>query len=1610
MAIKSISFKTRGMNKDLSASASNNDFSFENMNMRIWSGDTNTFMSLTNEIGTKYIPIKDASNNLNTILVGTPIGYVIIDEKLVIFSTSGTSDYIYLLSYSFEEECFKVTELFYGDLNFDIEHPIETLVSYEAENIKKVYWVDGLNQPRVINIANTDKTYNSNSFDFVPIVDNNADISITKTFGVGSFSSGVIQYYFTYYDKNGRQSNIFYSSPLYYVSPQDRGGSPEESNNVSFRITIENADTSFDYIRVYAVFRTSYNATPTVRSLTDIAVSENTIYIEDNGTSGNIEDSTILLYLGGELIIPQTIAQKDNVLFMGNIKQDNLMFTEEQETSIRNALSVSFDYRSITLPNREGYYPWKSQLNESSMQIKTFKGGETYRIGVQYQSKTGKWSNTIWLTDIKNNNYPKSSVDSNICQIAYVKVTPNGEDTLDFLSNYVGRRLVMAEPSTNDRSILFQGVLCPTMYNVIDRCNNAPFSVPSWFMRPFASTSDTYIREMRWQHNDLPSQSYVSGEIQGAGAVSSSIRYNSADSIQDSYTAVFSSYEVPLGDYPGYVRYVCDIDSFNIHKESGMKGWTSNFAYENFVYIVSKYVPSNLIPSQKQLDEIRNDNIVGNESISVVIASANTPTDIKAQYLKKQKLNYYIDTSRITFHAPNIENIPIGSLDSLKLRIIGIVPITSNMVDYSIETETSALSGFGGAVEYSFSTEDTMNTYLVKSGLVSAPLYKDAYRLNNWVGSGVDKEYLYAIFPWQAQGSLIGETSNTDSQNEVHSKLQRKVISNLRFSYNTQYFNTNGNDFWEAYIDGSISRTGITNVQIINTNESEIVKINKPTNSDLYTLNYLPNVDKVLYDGDGVNGGGFPIPVGNGVILENNSEVTSYIPIIEDTLENGVYQGATDNDDPSNHTSGMRYIQSLTIPLKYKSTPHIFFAFNYATNGAETILPAYNRNYIKNNDSSNVGSYLWSVNTYTSLNQEVTEGNLIAMIAMSEFSEWQNSTIHSGLTIGDYLWINNYYEYRVNGEIVYGGSLMKLESTNETTNTWSSQRSDTMSLNYNGSIYEIGYITYNNLEENWLWDGTEDSAEDWVSSLTNRVYTIAKKEGETTNSTLYNQSILNDNEDTCNYPFLYIGELYRDISEDSLYGGTSAESKLANTWIPISEVSPIGSQLNGQEGDTYYQRWDCLKTYAYTNEDLNSVVDITSFMLESHINLDGRYDRNRGQQDNTNMSPENFNLFNEVYNQNNNYFTYTRLDERFNEVRYPNLITFSRVKNAGEDIDTWTNVTMTSNVDSNIGLDGSKGEVRAIRRLANNLIVFQDTATSMILFNSSTPITATDGVPIEIANSGKVEGIRYLSETLGCTNKWSIVNTPVGLYFIDTGSTCLYKYDGQFSNISEKGGFQSWSKDNFSNEIWKPENPNGYVGYYNYNDNELYYINKDNCLAYAESLQAFSSFYSYNNVPYYVTINDKGFFISKSKEDNSGSDYRLWKIHEGDYNYFFGKYQPFYTTVIANPEFQSDKIFNNLEFRADSWNGNNLVSDTFDTIRVWNEYQDSGEAINNLKCLRARPSSLKQKFRIWRVNIPRDSSNGRDRIRNPWIYLKLSKESDNRNKTILHDLRIWYYE
>ena len=88
----------------------------------------------------------------------------------------------------------------------------------------------------------------------------------------------------------------------------------------------------------------------------------------------------------------------------------------------------------------------------------------------------------------------------------------------------------------------------------------------------------------------------------------------------------------------------------------------------------------------------------------------------------------------------------------------------------------------------------------------------------------------------------------------------------------------------------------------------------------------------------------------------------------------------------------------------------------------------------------------------------------------------------------------------------------------------------------------------------------------------------------------------------------------------------------------------------------------------------------------------------------------------------------------------------------------------------------------------------------------------------------------------------------------------------------------------------------------------------------------------------------------------------------------------------------------------------------FDSIRAWNEYQDTGHYDNAnsvwvdvaLQSMIRRGTNMSQKFRIWRADIPRVYGKPLERIRNPWARIKLSDAGGNK-KTVIHDIGVTYF-
>lgn len=489
-------------------------------------------------------------------------------------------------------------------------------------------------------------------------------------------------------------------------------------------------------------------------------------------------------------------------------------------------------------------------------------------------------------------------------------------------------------------------------------------------------------------------------------------------------------------------------------------------------------------------------------------------------------------------------------------------------------------------------------------------------------------------------------------------------------------------------------------------------------------------------------------------------------------------------------------------------------------------------------------------------------------------------------------------------------------------------------------------------------------------------------------------------------------------------------SMYENTWYIAGDIIklPTSGEINIKwtKGDTYYQRYDCLKTYPYNHEAKNSIVDVLSCMIQTRINLDGRYDKNRCS-DILHIDPNNFNKLNDVYSQADNFFTYHKLDSDRFQNTFSNLITWGKQKNFGESVDSWTNIHLVNTLD----LNGALGDITALKLWNNRLLAFQQKGIALIKYNENSMIPQITGAPIELMNSGKVTGKEYLTNQFGCQNEWSIVNAKSGLYFSDDYNHKLYVLSDGIKCISDELGFKSYLKNKKYSGIWKPNRNAGITlrTYYDQQLGDIYFTDGTDCLTYNENLNLFTSFYDYVDISStklfdFINIENKNYWVLNDFTNNTTLFYEHRAINNLN---IFGNNKGYEIELTSNIDPYVDKIFDTVEIRGDAYISNNLQSGynivegvnttslPFDKLQVSNEYQDTGE--QTLNFIKDKPysstSNMKQKFRIWRAAISRNKKNNqntRDRIRNYWSRIKLIKTATNNLKAKIHDIIVNVYE
>lgn len=571
--IQSLKLSYRGMSQDSTKSKHPYEFYFEGRNIRIVSTNQQSTGSITNERGNEILvtiptPVIDIENTRVTYssnavsgsganevfyrrtgatipgceiernyydatLPGTTfdktltsgqqviIGRVEARDSVIIASTDGNGfDCIWELS-GLDTEDFAITLKYIRNLNFKKEKLIQLLYNYENSILEKVYWVDGENQLRFMNLRHSIENGDleelidmpSNSIDTVGDFSLSQPI-VTNFVGGGGHTAGMIQYAYNLYRLNGSQTTV---SPVSEMYPLDKGvgqGGAEVNTSVGRTVVlgIDGLDINYTHIKLYSIKYTSYGEIPRISLILDREIDdyERLVYHDDGVTLGDLSIEQFL-FLGSNPIIPKHIESKDSRLFPISIKEknfdvdldcraysfdsngeaqvrDNIAFTTVNGVPVITGPLVTIDTATWNLTDThdainkdynvyryqsngttlgaEGKY-FKVEIDNSVMprdeaiNKRFFKDRELYRIGIQLYNRLGQKSTAKWMCDYK---MPSGNLNDEYNKLS-IELKPEFFTWLDAITATahpddvpVGYKVIRADRLLRDQTIVTQGI------------------------------------------------------------------------------------------------------------------------------------------------------------------------------------------------------------------------------------------------------------------------------------------------------------------------------------------------------------------------------------------------------------------------------------------------------------------------------------------------------------------------------------------------------------------------------------------------------------------------------------------------------------------------------------------------------------------------------------------------------------------------------------------------------------------------------------------------------------------------------------------------------------------------------------------------------------------------------------------------------------------------------------------------------------------------------------------------------------------------------------------------------------------------------------------------
>lgn len=285
------------------------------------------------------------------------IGHGSIDNDTYIFITNNksipdisSSDAILKVLYTdtlIELELVKSGNWYFSTLN-----PIDCIGIIESSYSEKLYWIDGFNQARYLNVGTSADS--TDSIDYV-LSNLNPAVITAVAYGLSAGREAVVRYAYTQYNIGGSESKL---SPL--TNPINISS---QGNSAS--IAIVGLSTIYDNYRIYRVMWETYKGEPTYAIVDEgiVPADSSTVNFIDGGdtlvTSISLDE---FVDIGSDLLVPSTIIAKKNRLFFGNYtvepfetKADIRAFGfDNTATSLDTASAIPDEFIDFTV-TKDGY-------------------------------------------------------------------------------------------------------------------------------------------------------------------------------------------------------------------------------------------------------------------------------------------------------------------------------------------------------------------------------------------------------------------------------------------------------------------------------------------------------------------------------------------------------------------------------------------------------------------------------------------------------------------------------------------------------------------------------------------------------------------------------------------------------------------------------------------------------------------------------------------------------------------------------------------------------------------------------------------------------------------------------------------------------------------------------------------------------------------------------------------------------------------------------------------------------------------------------------------------------------------------------------------------------